>query len=526
MKLLRFPGAAEPGKPKKRADFGDGSWAGGTLMEAAEACQRRSKSDGASPLRDCGAIATLDNADSGKAKGDDMARISRAVLAGAALLCLAGAAQASTTTQVKVFAKTLWTNSGIVLHAGDPVTISASGTWNWSSGGPDPAFGPEGDPIDDFNAFDLFEPFDFFSQGRLVGYIGNLPEQNHAGDPGFFPQTSGYISVGDGQTFIAPYDGKFWLGFNDGAVTGTSGSSTDNTGFVTAFVTVGSATPIGPTITINAPASVYVQGSSVLADYACSDPVTVGCSGTSTNGGAVDTSVLGPHAFVVVANDSNGNTASQSSGYVVVDTATAGVMPVGMTFEPTFLGGKSVIKNFQLVNPQSTPMSITAINTDGDFHVGGTTCGATLAARHACNIHVFFQPEVAGTGGGDLTVSASLAVPSTPLWGIGTQVKATSSALSFPDQQVGTTSAPMTFEVQNFQRTEILLQQIVASGDFAVDPSSTCPVAGGKLRKIRQCSVAVTFSPTASGARAGTLIVHGSVSVDPVSITLSGNGTP
>jgi uncharacterized protein (UPF0254 family) len=468
---------------------------------------------------------TLDNGDSRKAKRADMIRIFRAALAGAALLCLAGAADASTTTQVKVFAKTLWTGTGIVLHAGDPVTISAAGTWNWAQGG-DPSFGPEGDPIDDFNAFDLFEPFDFFSQGRLIGYIGTLPEQNHAGDSSFFPQTSGYFSIGDGQTFIAPYDGKFFLGFNDGAVTGTTGSSTDNSGFVTATITVGSVTPVGPTIAITSPASVYAQGSSALASYSCSDAVTVSCSGTSGNGAAVDTSTIGPHAFVVVASDANGNTASQSSGYLVVDANTAGVVPVGGTFTPTFVGSRSALQNFQLVNPQTSAMTITNITTEGDFFLDGTTCGASLGAGKSCKIHVGYQPTVAGVGRGALDVNASLTVASTPLWGIGTQVKAEPAVLAFPDQQVGTTSAPMTITLQNFQTTEIIVQQIVATGDFAIDPSTTCPLTTDKLRKKRKCTIAVTFSPTASGARAGTLIVHASANVDPVSIALGGNGTP
>jgi hypothetical protein len=38
--LLNLPGATAPGKPKTHAYFGDGSWAGGTLIEPGEPCQR------------------------------------------------------------------------------------------------------------------------------------------------------------------------------------------------------------------------------------------------------------------------------------------------------------------------------------------------------------------------------------------------------------------------------------------------------------------------------------------------------
>src|ERR1700749_3095431 len=142
-------------------------------------------------------------------------------------------ALASTTKVITIFAGNLWKNTAIAVHAGDAITVSATGRWSWAA---DESSGPDGDPVDDFNAFDLFEPFDFFSQARLIAYIGADPKQGHWGDGSFFPQTSGYISVGSGQTFIAPYSGKLWLGMNDGAETEGVGH---NTGAVHATVTVG-----------------------------------------------------------------------------------------------------------------------------------------------------------------------------------------------------------------------------------------------------------------------------------------------
>jgi hypothetical protein len=446
-----------------------------------------------------------------------MSRI-RWIAAALALLLSAPSAQAF--TQVKVYAAKLWKYSGIVVHAGDPITVSSSATWTWNGVY---NVGPEGDPTDDYNAFDLFEPFDFFSQARMIAYIGMDPRQGHLGDPGFFPQTSGYISIGNGQTFIAPYSGKLWFGFNDAASTDATG---DNKGVGFAAVTVGSANPVGPTITVNSPASVYLLGARVKANFSCSDPVLVGCSGTQANGGLIDTSMVGAHAFVVTANDSNGNTASQSAGYMIVDTSTAGVMPVGAAFDPTFVGNRSAEKIFNLVNPQTTAMDISSIAVQGDFLITGNNCGTSLAAGTHCMIHVAFKPATTGSARGELDVTGSLTVAATPLWGVGTLIRATPN-LVFGDQGVGTTSAPLTMTVQNSLGTSMVISEIVASGDFAVDPSTTCRSGGHVLKAGMSCTVAVTFMPTASGPRTGTILVHSPTSaIDPVTTALSGTGTP
>jgi len=445
------------------------------------------------------------------------------VLGSAALMIGGSPAQAQTTVPVTVFAKKLWADSGIVVHAGDVITISATGSWTWDYHDY-PLVGPDGDPNDDFNAFDLFEPFDFFSQARLLAFIGQLPGQKHNNDGSFFPQESGYFSIGSGQTFVAPYSGKLWLGFNDGAVIeGTR----DNKGSVLATVTVGGADATGPVITINGPKQAYRLNQTVHASYSCTDPddAVATCAGPVANGANVDTSVLGPHAFTVVATDSNGNTSSQTVGYTVADTGQAVLMPVGATFPPTYVGTKSLVQVFNLFNPQTTDVNITSIATEGDYVLRSHTCGAVLAAGTHCVVQVYFQPSVTGTARGAVDVISDGNVVSPPLWGIGTLVRALPDALSFADQGVGTTSAPLTVTVHNDQSSSLKISEAIATGDFAVDPSTTCHI-GGMLKPGKTCTVAVTFTPTVAGSRSGTLTVHSGVAMDPVSIPLSGNGTP
>src|SRR5205085_6122328 len=111
-------------------------------------------------------------------------------------------------------------------------------------------------------------------------------------NPGFFPQTSGYVSIGSGQTFLAPADGALWLGFNDDAVGAITG---DNSGQVLANINVANADVTGPAISITVPNTVYALNQQVAAKYSCTDPddLVATCTGPVANGANVDTSTGG-----------------------------------------------------------------------------------------------------------------------------------------------------------------------------------------------------------------------------------------
>lgn len=436
----------------------------------------------------------------------------------AALAVCAFAAPALAQTQVTISAKAAWEDTGLTVHAGDMISIKSSGKWRWNTGMA--KVGPDGDPADDYNAFDLYQPFDFFSQIRLLGYIGDTPRQAHWGDGSFFPQESGYLSIGSGQTFRAPYGGKLWLGVNDGAV--TKGKA-DNFGSVTATVVINDPQATTPTISITAPAGVYALNQSVSVHYSCGGPTAIAtCTGPVADGGSLDTSHIGHYAFNVVATDTHGDVSVQNTTYVVADTSSAALYPTGGAFEPVAIGNHSTYHQFFLTNPNATAMDISAISVEeGDFAVQGTTCGASLGAHKSCRITVLFRPTAAGTSRSELDVVGSLTVVPVPLWGIGALVHAAPSALSFPDTALGDTSAPLVVRLTNNRNVAEPIYEIVAGGDFAVDASTTC-IAGAKLKKGGSCNIAVTFAPTGSGTRTGTLIVHGQSAEDPTTIGLSG----
>lgn len=420
-------------------------------------------------------------------------------------------------TTISIPSNPLWTDTGIKVSAGQTVTISASGIWN--GGGSDPNYGPDGSPflLGDF-LFDDFEPFDPADEGRLLGFVGPDPYQGRWGDGSFFPQTSGYISVGSGRTFTAPYSGELWLGFNNDA---GSKRSNDNTGQVTANIVVGGSDSSGPTINISAPAAVYAQHQKVQAKYSCTDPddAVATCVGTVANGSVIDTSNGGPYAFTVAASDSHGNSSSQTVVYFV---GSAGLTPQSAKFLPQAVNTTSAAQKITLSNRQSAPLNISGIGTNGSFNAT-STCGTQLAAGARCMISVTFKPTAAGTSQGALYVNDSAGGRSIHLFGFGTPVKLAPSVLTYASQTVGTTSTARAVTLTNGQGAVLNIQSINVSGDFALAPTTTCP-ASGTLLAGKHCTIGVTFMPTAAGVRSGTLIIQADYPVAPVSVPLTGTG--
>jgi N-acetylneuraminic acid mutarotase len=89
-----------------------------------------------------------------------------------------------------------------------------------------------------------------------------------------------------------------------------------------------------PTITINAAAdgATYLLGQSVNADYSCQDEAggsgLASCTGTSPNGGSIDTASVGTKTFTVTAEDNAGNVSSEEVTYYVVYNFTGFFQPV------------------------------------------------------------------------------------------------------------------------------------------------------------------------------------------------------
>jgi hypothetical protein len=93
------------------------------------------------------------------------------------------------------------------------------------------------------------------------------------------------------------------------------------------------------------------------------------------------------------------------------------------------------------------------------------------------------------------------------------------STLPFPKQAVETTSSAQTVTLANVGSAALTISSIVASGDFTQTNTCDTGIAGGT-----SCTVSVTFTPTASGNRTGTLSINDDAAGSPQTVALTGTG--
>jgi hypothetical protein len=94
------------------------------------------------------------------------------------------------------------------------------------------------------------------------------------------------------------------------------------------------------------------------------------------------------------------------------------------------------------------------------------------------------------------------------------------SRMTFNNQEVGTTSAAQPFHVNDFGTDTLNVSNVVVDGDFAIQSNDcgTVSASGGI------CTIQVTFSPTTTGTRTGTLTITDSSVGSPHMASLVGHG--
>lgn len=97
------------------------------------------------------------------------------------------------------------------------------------------------------------------------------------------------------------------------------------------------------------------------------------------------------------------------------------------------------------------------------------------------------------------------------------------TSLKFARQTVGTTSTPLATTVTNAFPLPVEMNHIATHGDFG--ETNTCPVPPATLASGADCSVSVTFAPTAPGTQTSWVAFTHSAPASPQYVTLSGAAT-
>lgn len=268
------------------------------------------------------------------------------------------------------------------------------------------------------------------------------------------------------------------------------------------------------------------------ADFTLSSATTcsttaIVASGTSCTLGVIFTPSTTTTESALLNLGDNASSAAQTvtlSGSGSPAAPLVSLAPATLTFASQAVGTTSAAQNATLMNTGSAALSITSIAASGDF-AQSNTCGSSQGANKSCTIAVTFAPTAAGSRSGTLTITDNASGSPHTITLAGTATAAAPAAalspatLTFTSQLTGSTSPAQTITLANSGAAALAITTIAASGDFA--ETNTC---GSTVAAGQSCTISVTFTPTATGNRTGTLTVTDNASGSPQTAALTGAG--
>ena len=189
------------------------------------------------------------------------------------------------------------------------------------------------------------------------------------------------------------------------------------------------------------------------------------------------------------------------------------ISPTAADFGSQAVGFQTASKAFTWTNNSTFPASATAATGTADYLVTSSDCNQ-VAGGASCTISVAFKPSALGTRTDTLTVNSSGPSLTASLTGVGTpDLTVPSSALQFGNRDVGD-PITQTLTLSNGNPGPVPFPGVTTAGDYSA--TSTC---ASMVPAMSTCTVAVTFKPTTTGDRPGSLTFGAEVPV-----TLDGNG--
>ena len=379
----------------------------------------------------------------------------------------------------------------------------------------------------------------FAADGQSLVYSSYLGGSNLSvsSGAGYFPQTDimGLVVDSLGNAYVTGFTTTTNFPVTSGAfLTTYTAPVLGSTGFVSKFTNSGSISystylpgPYNPGllygITVDSNGSAYVTGGDLTNQF----PVT--------NKNICDPSVTNCAGSIVVKLDPTGSNLIYST-YVSTDNQMVATNIAVDESGNAFIGGSAY--QFELVNPiegltggqevfiaeidpaattvlmatclcgqQDDFLSGLVLDSSGALYVAGFTDSADFPVTQLA-----FQTLWAG--GYDSFVAKIDPASNAPAATMGP------SALQFGSQNVGSTSVAVTSVLRNMGSAALTIVSKNATGDFA--ETDDC---GAVIAPASMCTFSITFTPTASGNRTGTLTIVDDAQGSPHTVALSGTGT-
>ncbi len=174
-----------------------------------------------------------------------------------------------------------------------------------------------------------------------------------------------------------------------------------------------------------------------------------------------------------------------------------------------YLGGSGDTAAIGAILDSSDYLYVTGIAGSSDFP-GTSGAFQTKFSGPAC-LDIFNAP----CGDAFATKLANLQGPAVTLTPAG--------GLNFGNQQIGTTSSPLTLNVNNTGDGPLTISTFFIQGGFAIQ-SNNCPVGSSTLAAGASCAITVTFTPTVAGTDSGLITVVDDAYSNQHIATLTGTG--
>ena len=227
-----------------------------------------------------------------------------------------------------------------------------------------------------------------------------------------------------------------------------------------------------------------------------------------------------PGAFQTV---SGGNTDAFIAKIATASAPSVSLSPNSLQYASLSIGSTSQPQTILFRNMGSAPLTISSITVSGDF-AESDNCGNSLSAAGSCTLSVTFTPTAADNRNGSILIQDDAAgsphVINLSGIGYGPGANLSPSSLVFPAQLVGTPSTMQSMTFTNTGNATLNIGSIQVTGDFT--QVNNCP---SSLTAASSCAINVTFTPTASGVRSGTLVVNDNARGTAQSVSLTGTGS-
>ncbi len=352
-----------------------------------------------------------------------------------------------------------------------------------------------------------------------VGSTGSLSATGGAsGNAVTFASTTPGVCTVSGKTVTGVSAGSCLVAANQNGNTSYSAAPQVTQTFVVSATVPGSPTGIGAvagdtsaTVSFAAPAS--TGGASITGYTVTSSPGGVKVSGTASPITVAGLSNGLSYTFTVTAINSEGTGAPSAASNVVTPAFRAltpgaptivGVVvdngSISVSFAAPAQSGSSAITGYMV----SCDSGATAMGTASPITLSGLTNGTPYACTVKAN-------NDGGAGAASATFNA------TPI-GSGLP-KLSATEMGFGPFGVGKTTSGKPLTLTNTGTGVLAITSIKTSGDYTKDT-----FCRDTLASSANCTIMVSFTPTAAGVRTGTLSLTTNASSTPLIVNLTGTG--